>query len=579
MATKKRDIDKLKLILGYFVPLKKYCIISGILILLGVALSLPVPYLNMMLVDDVILGKNYNLFKYIMLFWFGLLIIRPLLDSLRGYYLGLFELNFDYNVKKDILAKIFYLPMNYFEKSQLGYLLSRIDNDIQMLHSISAGRILDILRNTVILIFGIVMVCNISWRLALVSLITVPLTLLNSFVFARRVKEMNKKVAETWALQGGKLYESLSGIETIKHYLQEAKRFTGYLTKHRESIEITRRKIIVDLLAGFFGVVVSGLSPFLLWGFGVLFIINGNLTLGQLTAVIGYTAFIRDPAIQLASLKLNFQAAISAWERIEEILELEDEKSRSNDRQSIHISKGDISFENVTFCYEGYEEPIVKGVTLHIKPGEKVGLVGGNGSGKTTLIKLLFKLYSDYEGKITIDGQDIAEVDLYSLRNQIVFVSQNVFMFKGTILENIKIGNPQASDDDLSKVIEKTYLQELLAELPEGLNTKVEERGANLSGGQKQLISIARALLKPKAKILIFDEVTSSLDPLIESYLCENIEEICQGRTFINVVHRPSFLRFVDRVVVLKKGDIIFQGSTEKFQRSSTILEQADIPL
>lgn len=577
MIIKSNDTEKIKSILSYFIPLKKYCIISGVLILLGVVLSLPVPYLNMMLVDNVILEKNYHLYKYIMILWFALLIIRPLLDSFKGYYLGLFDLNFDYNVKKDILSKLFYVPMHYFEKNQLGYLLSRIDNDIQALHTISAGRILDILSNIIMLVFGITMVFNISWKLALVSLVTVPLTLVNSFIFSPKVKDMNKKVSETWANLGGNLYETLLGIEMVKIFLLEAKRFAKYIKKYKESLEITIKKIIVDLIAGFFGKVVLGISPFLIWGFGVWFIINGELTLGQLTAFIGYTAFVIGPATQLASLKLNFQSAIGAWERIEEIIKLDDEKNQSRDKQIIQISKGDIFFKNVNFCYESSEKQVLKDITLHIEPGEKVAIVGGNGSGKSTLFKLLFKLYSGYEGEVLIDGYEISQYDTYSLRNQIALVSQNIFMFNETVLENIKVGNPNISQDHIWEIMEKTRLDQLISMLPDGLNTKVKERGANLSGGQKQLISIARALLKDDFKILIFDEATSSLDPLIEKYLSENIKEICQGKTFINIVHRPSFLSFVDRVIVLNKGEIVFQGSVEKLKQTYNFLDNIEV--
>lgn len=564
-SEKKNDIVKLYEILKYFRTLKKYFIISSIGIVLTILISLPIPYLNMILVDKVIIGKELDFMKVVMGLWLGLIFIRPLIDSVKNYNLALLEMKFDLEVKKDIFSKVLHLPSIYFADNALGYIRSRIEDDVAALHTVSAARILDIFSNAVKLIFGLIMMFGVHWKLTLLSIAIIPISIVNNWYFANRVKEINKKVSEAWAVQGGSMFESLLGIETIKLFLLELKRINEYIKRYKESINITSKKISLDILSSFFSSVTSGICPFIIWGYGSWLAINDQLTLGQITAFVGYSGYVFTPVLQLAGLKLNIQTAIAAWERIQGILTLRDEKMLNEGKKNIEVPKGGITFKNVSFSFMGQESRILNNINLNIKPFEKVALVGENGSGKSTLMKLLIKFYDEYDGEILIDGQNIAAYDLYSLRRIISVVSQNVFLFKGTILDNIRMGCEDVNEEEVMGIMRNTHLDELIRSLPNGLNTEIEERGANLSGGQKQLISIARALIRTESKILIFDEATASLDPAIEKCLCENIEEICNGRTFINIVHRPSFMNFVDRVVMLNRGEVVFSGSVEKF--------------
>lgn len=563
------DFHKLKGILTYFRSLKKYFIISSIAILLSILVALPVPYFNMILIDNVIIGKRYDLYKVIMYVWLAILIIRPLLDSVKGYFLALFDMNFDLLIKRDIFSKVIQLPLSYFSKNQLGYIQGRIDNDVNALHSLSVGNVLDVVGNIVTLIFGLIMMLNIHWKLTLVALITVPLTILNSYFFSQRVKTANKQVSETWSVMGGNMVESILGIETIKLFLLEANRLYEYIKNFKQGINVTAKKVKIDLLSNFFRSFATGLAPFFIWGYGGLLIIDNKLTVGQVTAFIGYSSYVISPALKLASFKLNMQTAIAAWERIEEILQLEDEGISDDHKPYLSITQGDITFKNLNFRFENHEEAVLRNIDFRIKQGEKVAFVGSNGSGKSTLIKLLLGLYTGFDGEINIDDKEISKYSLSSLRQQIGVVSQNIFLFKGTILENIKLGYKEASDSEIVETMKDICLDNFINTLPEGYDTKIEERGTNLSGGQKQLISIARALIRKNTKILIFDEATSALDSVVEKYLCENIEKICNGKTFINIVHRPTFFHFVDRVIMFDKGEIAFSGSIKDFEHYS----------
>lgn len=574
-TAKDTDIRKIKRIFGYFGPLKKYFFVAGLAIVISTLISLPVPYLNQRLIDDVIMGKDYNMLKYILIIWLVLLLVKPLISAVKRYNLDLFEMKFDLGVKSHIFSKVMHLPVNFFTKNQLGYIQSRIDGDVGALHSITAGRILGIFNNIVNLIFGLIMMCRIHWKLTVVSLMIIPFTILNGYVFADRMKEMNKRVSEVWANQRGNMFESIFGIEVIKNFLMENIKSNQFRSKFEEGIQINMKRTVLELIAGFFGMIISGIGPLIIWGYGAVLTIQDQITLGQLTAFIGFSGFVMGPAIQLASLKLNFQGAMAAWERIEEILNLDDEEMLRKNQPKLKIDKGLIEFKQVSFAFDGDDEKnVLSDVDLIIRPGEKVALVGSNGSGKSTLLKLLTQIHSDYEGEILIDGQRAKAHDLYSIREQIAFVSQDVFLFKGTILENIQMGDEAITEELVTQEMHKIRLDEFIKRLPEGLYTTVEERGANLSGGQKQLISIARAMMKSEVKILIFDEATSALDTNLEKHISQNIDVLCQGRTFINIAHRPSFMKCADRVIALDYGQVAFEGSWVDFSNHELNLLQ-----
>lgn len=564
-TSKQSDFNKIKEIFKYFKSLKKYIYLSSIAITATVLLSLPVPYLNMKLVDEVLIGKDYQAYKIIILVWGILLFIIPFANSIKSYFLAIFDLKLDYFIRKDIVNRIVYMPLNFFINNQSGYIQSRIDDDVNNLHSVSAGRILEIFSDSIKLVFGLIMMLSINVKLTIISLMIIPLTLINNYIFSKRVKKVSKEVSEAWAVQRGNIFETLFGIETVKLFVFETKKLLDYTKKYEGCIKITAKKVLVDITSGYLNTVISGLAPLIIWSYGGWLIINNQLTIGNITAFVGYIAFVFGPAINLASLKLNVQAAIASWERIKELLNFKDEMAMVIGKPDINISQGDVAFKNVSYCFEGQEEYILKDINFHISASERIAILGGNGAGKSTLIRLLLQIFTGYTGQIYIDGQDISEYSMHSLRRQITIVSQDVFIFDGTILENIRLYNEKISYDEVMEIIHKINLDIIVSSLSDGLNTVVQERGLNLSGGQKQLISIVRALLKKEAKILIFDEATSSLDPIIEKIMCENINKFCEGKTFINIVHRSTFLNSVDRIIVLEKGQIKFEGSKEKY--------------
>lgn len=560
MKENKKNNSELKMIreiMQYFKPHKKYIIIAIFTTLCSVLLSLPIPYLNKILVDNVILSKQYSLFGVVMTVWLIILIVQPLLTSITKYIFSVFDMNFDLGIKTDIFTKILHLPTDFFTNNQLGYIQGRIDNDITNLHSLTAGKILNIISNIVMLVFGLSMMFFIDWKLTLLTLIIIPINIINSYYFANRVRGVNKQVSEAWSRQGGKMYEFLMGIETVKLFVFQSQSMKVYREKYQEAIGITKKKVRLDLISNFFSCIATGLCSFIIWGYGGWLIIKGHLTIGAITAFVGYADYVFSPAIQMAGLKLNLQSVFASWDRIKEILNLEDEKMISDSKKPLKITEGKIEYKNVSFQFDDNEQLILNNITTSIKPLEKVTLIGSNGSGKSTFIKLLVGFFPKYTGTIYIDGQDISKHSIYSIREQIAVVSQYVFLFYGSILDNIKMMNEDITDEEVKEVLKNIQLDKFINTLPDGYHFIVQENGANLSGGQKQLISIARALIRKNTKIIIFDEATSALDADIEKHICDNINTICKDKTFISITHRKSFLDISDRVIQFEDGKII----------------------
>lgn len=562
---KDNDFRKLKKIFKYYKPVLKYFFLAGFAIILITLISLPLPYLSMKIVDDVIIGNDFDMMKSIILVWIVLLLVKPLLMALKRYSLDLFELKFDLAVKEDIFTKIMYLPMQKVNRYQAGYIQSRIDSDVSVLHTVTASNILSIFANLVNLLFGLFMMLRVHEKLSVASIIIIPLAIANSFIFSKKMKFRHEEYLESWAIQRGNMYESISALETIKVLVMEKRRREEFSETYKKSIQVTMKRTLLEIISGFFTLVIHGTLPLVMWGYGSYLVINNELTLGQLMAFVGYSGFVFEPAIKLATLKLNFQGAMASWERIEEILSVADEQEENVKKLPLVVPNGEILFKDINFKFNQQDDYLLKQLNLHIKAGEKIAIIGGNGSGKSTLVKLILGLYPDYEGEIYLDGQRILDFNSFSIRKQIALVSQNIFLFKGTILENIKFSDPDISDLDVFATIKKYNLDKYFQFTPDGLNYSVTEGGTNLSGGQKQLIGIIRALVKKDSSIVIFDEATSALNPAVEKFLVENIDGICNGRTFINIAHRSSFIKNVDRVIALENGRITFEGSNSDF--------------
>lgn len=549
---KDSDFKKLKGLFSYYLKLKKQIIILGVLFLIITLISLPIPYLNMVLLDSVIGDGRLDLYKIVIIIWFLLLLISPVLQSVKNYHLFQFDIKLDLLIRKDLVNHVLHLPVTYFNRQPTGYIQSRIENDIKSLNSISIGKLMEIFFKIIMILFSTIMMLRLSVRLTIMVFCVMPLVAVNNAVFAKRINLAGKNASEQWANQSGVLFQILSGIENVKLFCFEKRSLSDFIETNHKTNQAYRHKVKTEQFAGFTGTFLSGLGNFMIWAAGALYIIKGQLTIGEITAFLGYSSYVYAPTLQLLGMKLNMQTVVAAWERIAEIFQMEREDSTL--KPDIRINQGKIEICDLSFQYEASHGCNLNHINMSIKAGERILLQGENGSGKTTLIKLLAGIYDYRDGSIRIDGQEVRDYNKASLRESIAVVSQNVYIFSGTIRDNITMYDEEVTKKELDYVTELIGLNRFIASLERGLDTYVNENGSNLSGGQKQLISIARALVKKNRRIIIMDEAASALDVTIQQQLLENMEQLFEGRTVLNISHQSSFSGFEDRVIRLKGG-------------------------
>ncbi len=485
---------------------------------------------------------------------------RGVLRFLRSYMAHVAGWNVVADVRRDLYNHLQRLSLRFYEDRQVGQLMSRMVNDSDLLEQLIAHAIPDVVVNLLMFVGVSTVLLHISWQLTLLSMIPVPLIVLAMRGFSKYVRPaFRRRQAELGELNA-MLNDNLSGIREIKAFTREdveAARIWDRIVRYRDSLLRALR-----LMAMFHPFVEfsSSLGTIVLIYFGGRLVLNRTLAIEDLVAFFLYLEMLYQPVRVLSQAWENVQQALAGAERVEELLNEQPEiVERPNAIELKGRARGAIRFHNVSFWYrEG--DPVLQDINLDIPPGTVVALVGPTGVGKTTLASLIPRFYDVCEGAITLDGYDIRDLALRSLRQQISIVTQDVFLFHGTVRENILFGRPDATEREMIEAAEIANAQEFIDRLPQGYDTLIGERGVKLSGGQRQRIAIARAVLKD-APILILDEATSSVDPETEALIQQALERLMEGRTTIIIAHRLSTVRNADLIVVLEGTRIAEMGT------------------
>lgn len=451
------------------------------------------------------------------------------------------------------------LPMNFFGTRKIGEIVSRF-NDASKIRDTISSATLTIMIDTLMAVAGGVILCIQNAPLFGITVIILALYAAIVFSFNRPVKKINEKVMEENAQLTSFLVESLEGIETVKSFTAE--RYANLKTENK-FVKLLKSVFKSGMIGNIENSLTDGVGSIggviILW-VGAVFVLNGKMSIGQLLTFNALLAYFLDPVKRLIGLQTQMQTAIVASDRLGQILELSPEIGDDEDKKLHPVAlSGDIKFQNVNFRY-GTRQLVLENINLHIRQGEKVALVGESGSGKTTLAKLLMNFYTPEKGEITIDGNNLNDINRNCLRSHIAYISQDIFLFSGTIRENMLFGNPDATLDDIIELCKMSHAHEFINGFPLRYETMLEENGANLSGGQKQRLAIARALLK-HPDILIMDEATSNLDSITEKAIEKTINEIATGMTTIIIAHRLSTIMRCDKIFVMDKGHIIETGT------------------
>jgi len=569
-TTKKTSFKNWKQSIAIFKYIKPYkaSYIIGLICLFGSSLSAMIfPYLlgNLLGADSLNKTAEFNLFdsnniNALFLLLMLLFTAQAIFSFLRIYFFGLVTEGSLKDIRKDTFNQLITMPINFFDTNKVGELQSRVSTDIVQLTETFNTTLAEFLRQLFTIIFGISFIAFISWKLSLVMLAIVPVIAISAVIFGRFIKKLSKKAQDASAFSNNVLLEALSGIKNVKTFVNESfenKKFEIAINNIKK-LGI-KGAIWRGLFAAFIITAMFGSIIFVIW-YGMKMVNNQELSDQHFFQFILYTIMIGASFGGVSSLLGSIQKAIGATERILAILKMKPEEILINDNSEKLTLLGKVEFNEVGFNYQTRADiAVLKNMSFKINAGEQTAIVGASGSGKSTIASLLLRFYEPSSGTISIDDKNYLHFPLASLRKEIAVVPQEVFLFGGSIKENISYGNPNASNEEINAAALKANALEFINKFPNKMNTLVGDRGIQLSGGQKQRIAIARAILK-NPKILILDEATSSLDAENEKIVQDALDQLMKGRTCIIIAHRLSTIRNADNILVLENGEIIESG-------------------
>ena len=461
------------------------------------------------------------------------------------------------------------LSMRYYSDKQTGEIMSRMINDTRQLEVLIAHSLPDMATNVIVVAGVAVMIFRINPLLALYTLIPVPFILLLSRLFTKKVAPLFKINQEVLAGLNGHTQDNLSGMKEIQAFGKEGKESLGMK-------DYCRHYSFVNIRANFYNAMyhpavefITSIGTVIVMGAGGYFVMRGRMSTADIVGFFMYLSLFYSPLTALARLAEDIQVSKACGSRVLELLDTESEIKEEDDAKDISTCSGDVRFDNVVFGYSG-DSKVLDGISFDVKPGKMLALVGATGVGKTTIVSLLERFYDPQSGKITIDGHDIRHATLSSLRKNISIVLQDVFLFNGTVYENIAYGAENATEEEVYAAAKTACADEFIREMPEGYMTKIGERGVRLSGGQKQRIAIARAVLR-KTPILVLDEATSAVDNETEAQIQKAIENLSGSHTLIVIAHRLTTIMKADDIIVLRDGKIAEEGTHDELMKKGGI--------
>ena len=507
-------------------------------------------------------GAQINVFYvgWVMVLYF----LRAIFYEIGSYYSNYFMTNAVQatirDLRDELSHKINRIPVSYFDKHQFGDLLGRFTSDVEAVSNALQQSFLQVINAVFTLILVIVMVLVLNLQLGIIVVISIPITYLSARFIVKKSQPYFKQQADALGAMNGFVQENLTGFNILKLYVREESSQEDFrqITQNLQKVGF-KASFISGLMMPVLNV-ISDLIYLLLALLGGLQVIAGRLTVGNMQAFVQYVWQINQPIQNLTQLAGQLQSAKSSLDRIFQVLDEADEVNDRTEKLDQDLT-GQVSFKDVDFQYVA-DKPLIRNFNLEVKPGEMVAIVGPTGAGKTTLINLLMRFYDVIKGAITVDGHDIRHLSRQDYRKQFGMVLQDAWLYEGTIKENLRFGNLQATDEEIVEAAKAANVDHFIRTLPGGYNMEMNQESSNISLGQKQLLTIARALLA-NPKILILDEATSSVDTRLELLIQKAMKTLMQGRTSFVIAHRLSTIQEADKILVLKDGQIIEQGNHE----------------
>lgn len=566
--------DKAKKFLSYYKPYKKIFFADMFFALCAAVISLVYPLVVRVITNDILvhydISEGFRIILKLLVFMIGLALLELGCNyyiAYRGHMMGA---QMERDMRNEIFEHYQKLSFSFYDNQKTGLLMTRITNDLFDITELCHHGPEDIVISIIKFVGAFIILANVNLYLTLIVFAVIPFMFVFAYIMKGRMNKAFRKNRERIADINAQIEDNLSGIRVVKSFANEEREMEKFYAGNERFVQSKDNSY--RQMATYH----SGLSLFIslinvvVIGFGGLFIVKGFINIGDLVTFLLYVNNLIEPVRKLINFTEQFQNGITGFERFMEILEIDPEIQDSKDAKDLVEVRGDIRFDDVTFRYNDTTDDVFRDIDLDVKAGDYVALVGSSGVGKTTLCSLIPRFYDTTEGNVYIDGENVRNITQKSLRKNIGIVQQDVYLFTGSVLDNIRYGRLDATKEEIVEAAKNANAHDFIMELPEGYDTYIGQRGVKLSGGQKQRLSIARVFLK-NPPILIFDEATSALDNESEKVVQESLEKLAHNRTTFVIAHRLSTIRNAKDIIVLTENGIKERGTHEELMKRNGI--------
>jgi len=570
-------LDSIRRYMRFVKPYYWEIILTLIIGVIKFAIPLFIPFLTKIVIDDILLNTELTDAERIkqLTYWLGgalviFFIIRPPVEYYRQYFAQHVSNKVLYDIRKELYVHLQKLSLKFYSNYRAGDIISRFINDVEATKNFVMIGLMNLWLDmtTILIVIGIML--TMDWKLTIVAVISLPLFAISVKYFFGRLRALTRIRSQALANLQSYLHERVSGISIVKSFALEEHEQKIFDKENGEfldkSLDHTRWN------AKSFAVVntITDIAPLLVIGFASYLIIQGQLSVGEMAAFMGYIERLYSPLRRLMNSSTTLTQSIASMDRMFSLMDEEYDVQNKPNALPLPPVTGKVEFQNVQFKYEEEGQPVLKSINFTIQPGETVAFVGMSGGGKSTIVSLIPRFYDVTSGSVKIDGKDVREVDIKTLRSQIGIVLQDNILFSDSVKQNILMGKPDATDEEVIAAAKAANAHDFIMSLPNGYDTKVGERGVKLSGGQKQRIAIARVFLK-NPPILVLDEATSALDLESEALIQESLERLASDRTTIIIAHRLSTITHADKIFVIDHGEVAEEGNHESLMAKKGI--------
>ena len=546
-------------LMNYIRPYVKHLAFAIVCIVLAAAANLYVPWIIKDMIDKVLMERDMAMLNLIAVGIVVVFFFRGVFYYGQSYLVSFVGQRVVIDIREALFEKFQRMPLAYFDRHQTGEIMSYVTNDVQALQNALVDKLIEFVTEASILIGSIVLMFYLDWKLTLITLITVPLVGQAMNIFGKKLKKSGIVIQERLADINSLLQESISAVRVVKSFVRERHEIARFHRQNELNFQAEMKNVqLTSLLTPTVEFLAAITVTFILW-IGGYEVVQGDLTAGALVAFLTYAVNLANPVKRISRIYGTVQRAMAAADRVFDVIDMEETIHDKEGAVPLPEIEGRVAVKDVSFSYEE-GAPALSHVSLEASPGQLIAFVGPSGAGKSTIANLIPRFYEVNEGVIEIDGHDVRDVTLDSLREQIGIVPQETMLFSSSVRENIRYGRLDATDEEIEEAARAANAEEFILQLPEGYETKIGERGLNLSGGQRQRIAIARAILK-NPRILILDEATSALDTESEKIVQAALDKLMVGRTSFAIAHRLSTIFNADCIYVIDGGHIVEQGT------------------